>query len=196
MIKLKLIANVCSSCRTLAEQATRDPRFCCTCILKPSQNTCIPTEGDLTHCPLCSGSRNSLVHGTRPSSCWQTKPRRSWPNGFPRGGRQKSSSWSSESLSALRKQNSFWDGVRWFQLAFWAARWAHIHPLPTSTHTHSLSFTAQPGPRKGQRNSSREPPVLGLGGLPSSVQQAPSHLGPWQAVCSTTGCVCAFRVTW
>ena len=101
MIKLKLIGNVCASCRTLAEQATRDPRFCCTCILKPSQNTYIPTEGDLTHCPLCSGSRNGLVHGTRPSFCWQTKPRRSRPNGFPRGRRQKSSSWSSESPNVL-----------------------------------------------------------------------------------------------
>lgn len=77
---------------------------------------------------------------------------------------------------SLRKQNSFWDGVQWFQLAFWAAQWAHIHPLPTSTHTHSLSFTAQPGPRKGQRNSSREPRA-GFGR--SSFLGTTGSLSPW-----------------
>lgn len=63
----------------------------------------IPTDGpgeggrDLNHRHLCSG-RETLGHGVHPSFCWQTKPRPLQPHGFPRGWRQKSSSWSSESL--------------------------------------------------------------------------------------------------
>lgn len=37
--------------------------------------------------------------------------------------------------------------------------------------------------------------ALGLGAVPSSVQQVPSDRGPWWPVCSTTGCICASRVT-
>lgn len=75
------------------------------------------------------------------------------------------------------KRQSFWNGVQGFQLAFCAARWAYIQPLPTPTRTHSLSFTVHAWPRKGERNTAPVKLGAGVGGLPPQHNRPP-QCGP------------------